>query len=105
MTMTKEEMQAEIDSLKAKLAEAQKPKAHTLTVKLAESGGMSVYGLGRYPVTMYENAWLAFKAFMPTLDAFYEANKDKMSKGKDDPRYAAYRAKKAQEKLEKAGKA
>ena len=49
------ELQAEIDRLRSQLAEANRPKA--LSAKTSEKGAISVYGLGRFPVTLYASQW------------------------------------------------
>ncbi len=54
-TMTHEQLLALVPSLLAKLEEAQKPRA--LTCKVSEKGAVSVYGLGRFPVTLYRSQW------------------------------------------------
>ena len=53
--MTQEEMQQRINELEAKLARALKPK--TNTIKVSPKGGVSVYGLGKFPVTLYASQW------------------------------------------------
>jgi len=54
-TMTHAELLALVPSLLAKLEEANKPKA--ITLKVSEKGALSVYGLGRFPVTLYRSQW------------------------------------------------
>ena len=54
-TMTREQLLALVPSLLAKLEEASKPRA--LTCKVSEKGAISVYGLGRFPVTLYRTQW------------------------------------------------
>lgn len=53
--MTQEEMQQRINELETKLAKAMKPK--TNTIKVSPKGGVSVYGLGKFPVTLYASQW------------------------------------------------
>lgn len=53
--MTQEEMQQRIAELEAKLARALKPK--TNMIKVSPKGGVSVYGLGKFPVTLYASQW------------------------------------------------
>ena len=48
-------MRAENEKMKAALAEANKPRS--MTLKVGQSGGLSVYGLGRFPVTLYKEQW------------------------------------------------
>lgn len=53
--MTQEEAQQRIAELEAKLARALKPK--TNMIKVSPKGGVSVYGLGKFPVTLYASQW------------------------------------------------
>jgi len=56
--MTPEEMQAELDRLKAENEALKKPAARgTISFKVSEKGAVSVYGLGRFPVTLYKEQW------------------------------------------------
>ncbi len=49
-----------------------------LEFKVGQKGGVSVYGLGRFPVTLYYQQWIALLAVAPELHAFLETNKDKL---------------------------
>lgn len=55
MTEQEQIMQQRIAELEAKLARALKPK--TNTIKVSPKGGVSVYGLGKFPVTLYSSQW------------------------------------------------
>ena len=68
------------EELKAKLAELE-PKQQSsggLTFKVGEKGGVSVYGLGRFPVTLYYEQWVRLLDKVPDLKNFLEANKSKL---------------------------
>lgn len=54
-SMNQEAMQQRILELEAKLAKALKPK--TNTIKVSAKGAVSVYGLGKFPVTLYASQW------------------------------------------------
>lgn len=75
------QLQAENAQVKAALAEAltHAAKPRTISMKVSEKGGVSVYGLGRFPVTLYKTQWLALLNVAPDLAAFIEENKDKLS--------------------------
>lgn len=47
-------------------------------LKVSEKGGLSVYGLGRFPVTLYASQWSAVAEKMPEILAFIDANRDKL---------------------------
>ena len=46
-----------------------------LTFKIGAKGGLSVYGLGRFPVTLYHDQWIALLAEKEKLLAFLEQHK------------------------------
>ena len=67
------------EELKAKLAELEKQvggrKRGALEFKVSEKGGVSVYGLGRFPVTLYYEQWTRLLEQADQLKEFLEANK------------------------------
>jgi len=64
--------QAEIDALKAQLALANRPKA--ITMKVSEKGALSLYGLGRFPITLYRGQMERLLDHAPAIRAFIETN-------------------------------
>jgi hypothetical protein len=73
-----EDMKAELEKLRAENEALKKTKEKGLTMKIGEKGGLSVYGLGRFPVTLYKEQWLRLLAMTDDIRAFIEANGDKM---------------------------
>jgi hypothetical protein len=61
----------------AQAEQASSPKA--LTMKVSEKGALSIYGLGRFPVTLYRGQWERLLAAKPTIEAFIEANASLLS--------------------------
>jgi len=49
-----------------------------LEFRVAEKGGVSVYGLGRFPVTLYYQQWIRLLAVSDELLEFLNKNKDKL---------------------------
>lgn len=76
------EMRAELEKLRAENEALKKTKEKGLTMKIGEKGGLSIYGLGRFPVTLYKEQWLRLLAMTDEIRAFIEANGDKL-KSKD----------------------
>lgn len=75
MSQTIAEMQAEIARLKAKLA-----AKNTITFKVGEKGGVSVYGINnRFPVTLYGEQWERLLAKADDLKAFIEQHRSELS--------------------------
>ena len=74
-------LQAELEALRAENAAlaAKLATKQTITCKVSEKGALSVYGLGRWPVTLYRGQWEALFAAQPKLVAFIEANAAKLS--------------------------
>ena len=51
-------------------------------MKVSEKGALSVYGMGRFPVTLYKEQWLKLLGMGDEIKAFIEANNDSL-KSKD----------------------
>lgn len=66
-----EELLAENESLKKALRA-------TISLKVSEKGALSVYGLGRFPVTLYKGQWERLLATAEQIRAFIEANQDRL---------------------------
>ena len=69
------------EELKAKLAELEKQvqrKRGTIEFRVSEKGGVSAYGLGRFPVTLYYEQWTRLLEHADELKEFLEANKSSL---------------------------
>jgi hypothetical protein len=55
--MREEEFQAELEQLRAENAVLKNRTTKGLSLKVSEKGAVSVYGLGRFPVTLYKEEW------------------------------------------------
>jgi len=54
-------------------------KAKSGGIKISTKGGISVYGLGRFPVTLYSKQWDKLLGKAEEIKKFIEANKDKLT--------------------------
>jgi hypothetical protein len=72
---TKEDLMAKIAELEKKLKSKESGK---LEFKVGDKGGVSVYGLGRFPVTLYYEQWTKLLDATEDLRAFLEANKSRL---------------------------
>jgi hypothetical protein len=68
-------MMAEIDALKAANAKLAKGGRKTQKgMKVSEKGGVSIYGLGRFPATLYKEQWLKVLDMADDIRAFIKEN-------------------------------
>jgi hypothetical protein len=56
--MSDEDLRAELERLKKENEALKKGASKGVSLKVSEKGGLSVYGLGRFPVTLYKEQWL-----------------------------------------------
>jgi len=69
------------EELKERLAQLEKQGARrtgSLEFRVGEKGGVSVYGLGRFPVTLYYEQWNRLLDASDKLREFMEENKSKL---------------------------
>ncbi len=71
------------EELKARLSDLEKQvetkkRTGAIEFRVSEKGGVSVYGLGRFPVTLYYEQWTRLLDSVPDLKAFIEENKSKL---------------------------
>jgi hypothetical protein len=78
---TEDELKAELERLKAE-NESLKSRAggRAVSMKVSEKGGVSVYGLGRFPVTLYQEQWLKLLDLADELRAFIRDNEPRLKK-------------------------
>ena len=85
--MSDEDLKAELERLKAD-NERLKSRGRSTGLKVSEKGGVSVYGLGRFPVTLYKEQWMKLLAMADEIRAFITEH-DAQLKTKDDGRTEA----------------
>jgi hypothetical protein len=68
------------EELKAQVAvlEAKQQRGSSITFKVSDKGGVSVYGLGRFPVTLYYEQWIRLLDKAQELREFLDENKSKL---------------------------
>ena len=76
-TATLETLRARIAELEAEVAVAKAPKP--VKLKVSEKGAVSLYGLGRFPVTLYKGQWERLLVEAEQIKAFIEANKTRLA--------------------------
>ena len=73
LTQENEALRAKLADMQALLAQASKPKA--LTLKVSEKGAISIYGLGRFPITLYLGQMQRLLDHAVVIRAFIETNR------------------------------
>jgi hypothetical protein len=68
--MADENLQAELERLRAENEALKGRAAKGMTLKVSEKGAVSVYGLGRFPVTLYKEQWEKLLAMADDIRAF-----------------------------------
>ena len=68
--MSDEDLKAELERLKAENAQLKNQRSRAVSLKVSEKGGVSVYGLGRFPVTLYKEQWTKLLAMADEIRTF-----------------------------------
>jgi hypothetical protein len=72
--MSDEDVRGEIERLKEENERLKGQQARGLSLKVSEKGALSVYGLGRFPVTLYKEQWTKLLAMADDIKAFLKEN-------------------------------
>jgi len=72
--MSEEDLKAELERLKAENDRLKSQRARSVSLKVSEKGGVSVYGLGRFPVTLYKEQWAKLLAMTDEIREFIKEN-------------------------------
>jgi len=76
--MADEDIQSELERLRAENASLKQKRSGSVSMKVSEKGAVSVYGLGRFPVTLYQEQWAKLLALSEDIKTFIEENKAKL---------------------------
>jgi hypothetical protein len=71
-------MKEELERLRKENEELKKTKTRATGMKVSEKGGLSVYGLGRFPVTLYKEQWTKLLDMGDDIRAFIKENDAKL---------------------------
>ncbi len=71
-------MKAELERLKAENEALRKGNTKGTSLKVSDKGGVSVYGLGRFPVTLYKEQWTKLLDMADDIRAFIKENDSKL---------------------------
>ena len=75
-----EDLKAELERLRAENAALKARGGKGVSMKVSEKGGVSVYGLGRFPVTLYQEQWLKLLDLSEDIRGFIRENEGKLKK-------------------------
>ncbi len=70
--MSDEEMRAELEKLKQENQALKKQQSQSIRLAVGKKGGVSLYGLGRFPVTLYKEQWLKLLESADMIKGFIE---------------------------------
>src|SRR6185369_6616455 len=85
--MADDALHAEMERLKAENAALKAQATRGISMKVSEKGGVSVYGLGRFPVTLYKEQWTKLLDLADDIRAFSKAHDSELNA--TEPRCAA----------------
>jgi hypothetical protein len=72
--MADEDLKAELERLRKENAALKKGASSNVRMKVSEKGALSVYGMGRFPVTLYKEQWLKLLDMADDIRAFIAVN-------------------------------
>jgi len=76
--MSDEDVKAELERLRAENAALKSRSQRAVSMKVSEKGGVSVYGLGRFPVTLYKEQWARLLDLADDIRAFIRENESRL---------------------------
>jgi hypothetical protein len=77
---TEEELKLEIERLRTENENLKKPVRGQTSLKVSEKGALSVYGMGKFPVTLYREQWERLLGMSDQIREFIRDNDDKLKK-------------------------
>ena len=76
--MSDEDLRAELERLRKEIESLKKASAKGVSIKVSEKGGVSVYGLGRFPITFYKEQWAKLLDMADDIRAFIKENESRL---------------------------
>jgi hypothetical protein len=80
--MSEEDLKAELERLRAENDKLKNKGVRGLSLKVSEKGGLSLYGVGRFPVTLYKEQWRKILGMAAEIEDFMVKN-DSLLKTKE----------------------
>jgi hypothetical protein len=82
--MSDDELKAELERLRSENERLKQRGSRAMSLKVSEKGGVSVYGLGRFPVTLYKEQWAKLLDMADEIRAFIKDNESKLKTKGDE---------------------
>lgn len=76
--MSDDDLKAELERLRAENERLKQKTSRAISLKVSEKGGVSVYGLGRFPITLYKEQWAKVLDMADEIRAFIKENDSKL---------------------------
>ena len=76
--MSDEDLKAELERLRNENAALKKGAARGISMKVSEKGALSLYGMGRFPVTLYKEQWLKLLDVADDIRTFIAAHEGQL---------------------------
>jgi hypothetical protein len=78
--MSDEDMKAELERLRRENEALKQGARRGVSLKVSEKGGVSVYGLGRFPITFYQEQWIKLLDMADQIRAFIKEHESELKK-------------------------
>ncbi|MEQ1868699.1 MAG: hypothetical protein ABL961_01595 [Vicinamibacterales bacterium] len=76
--MSDDNLKADLERLRAENEQLKGQRARGISMKVSEKGGLSVYGMGRFPITLYKEQWLKLLDMAAEIRTFINENDGKL---------------------------
>jgi hypothetical protein len=76
--MVDEDLKSELERLRAENESLKRSSSKGLSLRVSEKGALSVYGLGRFPVTLYKEQWLRLLDMADDIKTFIQHNEEQL---------------------------
>jgi len=82
---TTDELQAELERLRAENENLKRRTERSVFLKVSDKGGVSLYGLGRFPITLYVEQWDKILEMAPEIRTFLDTNRSSLKRKEQRP--------------------
>jgi hypothetical protein len=76
--MPDDDLREEVERLRAENEALKAKSSRPTSIKVSEKGGVSVYGLGRFPVTLYKEQWIKLLSMAEDIKSFIAENEARL---------------------------